>query len=62
MRHRMGVENEKGGGEELRGVEGRETITRAYCMRKESIFNKRENIACYSGLVYNMVPRPQEIY
>lgn len=62
MRHRMGVENGKGGGEELRGVEGRETITRTYCMRKEFIFNKRENIAWYPGLVCNMVPRSQERY
>jgi hypothetical protein len=30
-----------GGEEELGGAEGRETVIRIYCMRKESIFNKR---------------------
>lgn len=58
----MGVENGERGGEELGGVVGGEAIIRAYCMRKESVFNKRENIACYPGLVYNMVPRSQERY
>jgi hypothetical protein len=33
----------RGDGEELGGVERRET-TRMYCMGKESIFNKREKI------------------
>lgn len=30
-------------GKKLRGVEGGETATRINCMRKEPIFNKREN-------------------
>jgi hypothetical protein len=29
------------GREELGGIEGREAVIRKYCMRKESIFNKR---------------------
>lgn len=33
--------NGRGYGEELGGVEGRETIIRLHCMRKETTFNKR---------------------
>ena len=41
MRDRKGVDPDgKGDGEELGGV-GRETVIRLYCMRKESIFNKK---------------------
>ena len=32
----------EGSGEELGGVEGGETIIGIYCMKKESIFNKRQ--------------------
>lgn len=33
-----------GSGEELGGVEGRETVIGIYCMKKGSIFNKRQKI------------------
>lgn len=33
----------EGSGEKLGGVEGGETVIGIYCMRKESIFNKRKN-------------------
>lgn len=43
MRARKGVDPEgRGGGEELGGEEGGKTIIRIYCMRKDSIFNKRK--------------------
>ena len=43
MRDRKGVDLDgKGREEALGGVGGEETITRLYCMRKESIFNKRK--------------------
>ena len=35
--------DERGGGKELRREEGRETVIRLYCMRKEFMFNKRKN-------------------
>jgi len=42
MRDRKGVDPERrGGGEDLGGVKGGETVIRIYRMRKESIFNKR---------------------
>lgn len=31
----------RGGEETLGGVKGGKTVTRIYCMRKESIFNKK---------------------
>lgn len=34
--------NGKGARERLEGAEGGEIITRIYCVRKESIFNKRK--------------------
>lgn len=40
-RKRMDL-NWRGGGEELGGVEGEETVFRIYCMGKESISNKKE--------------------
>jgi hypothetical protein len=41
MRERKGVHlDRKVGGEELGGVEGRETVFILYCMGKESIFIK----------------------
>ena len=43
MRNRKGV-NLEGSGEKVGGVEGQETVLRIYCMRKESIFNKRKKI------------------
>lgn len=34
---------------ELEGVEGKETVVGIYCMRKESIFTKKEeSYNCYS--------------
>lgn len=33
---------ERADGEELRGVEGGETIVKINCMRTESVFNKRK--------------------
>lgn len=45
MRNRFGVDSDgKGGGEELRGVEGGKTVFRLCCMRKESMINKKEKI------------------
>jgi len=44
MNDRNGMVPEgRGGEEEARGVEGGTTVIRIHCMRKESIFNKREN-------------------
>ena len=41
MIDRKGVDPEKRrGGEELGGVQGRESIIRVYCIKKDSIFNK----------------------
>lgn len=34
--------NGKGAREQLEGTEGSEIITRIYCVRRESIFNKRK--------------------
>lgn len=43
MRNRFGVDSEeKGDGEELRGVEGGKTVFRLCCMSKESLINKKE--------------------
>lgn len=43
MRNRFGVDSEeKGDGEELRGVEGGKTVFRLCCMSKESMINKKE--------------------
>lgn len=45
MRDRKGMDADgRGGGEELGRVEGGETIKNIYYMRKESIFNKGEEI------------------
>jgi hypothetical protein len=32
----------RGGGEEVGGMVGRETVIRIYCVSKESIFNKKK--------------------
>ena len=41
MTDRKGVDPEKRrGGEELGGVQGRESIIRVYCIKKDSILNK----------------------
>lgn len=39
----MGTEGRRGE-EELAGAKAEETIIRLYCLRKESIFNKRKNL------------------
>lgn len=50
MRERKGVDPEgRGGGEELRGGGGVETIIRVCCVRKEYIFNKRKKENIYMG-------------
>jgi hypothetical protein len=42
MRDGKGVDSHsKGGMVKLGGAEGRETLIRTYCIRKESIFNKK---------------------
>lgn len=41
MSDRERVNLERGGGEEMEGVEGGETLIRTYCVRKEPTFNKR---------------------
>lgn len=48
MRERKGVDPEgRGGGEELRGGEGVETIIRVCCVRKECIFSIKEKKKTY---------------
>lgn len=48
MRDRKGMDPEgRGGREELGGVEGEVYIIRIDCMRKKSIFNKREKSGSY---------------
>jgi hypothetical protein len=42
MKGRGGCKGRWDGREDLRGVEGGETIIRIYCVRKESIFSKRK--------------------
>jgi hypothetical protein len=51
MRSRQEVDLEgRGGGKKLRGVEGKETIIRIYCIRK-NVFNKWKKL--------NKTPPPQ---
>lgn len=42
LRNRKGMDlDDRGGREELRGAEGGEPVVRKYCMRKETIYNKK---------------------
>ena len=42
MRDRKGMDlDRRGGRKDLGGAEGGETVFRVYCMRRESMFNKR---------------------
>lgn len=53
MRDRKGMDlDRRGGRKDLGGAEGGETVFRVYCMRKESMFNKRGRMSI-SQLISN---------
>jgi hypothetical protein len=44
MRHRKRVDPEgRRSGEELRGLQGGDTVIRIYCIKKEYIFSRKKN-------------------